>query len=1161
MVFNFCKVAIGLVVLAVICAGILVLRLQQGPIEIDGLGQKIEAALHDRFGGGLDFNLGQTSMLQRGFGPSLAIDKLVVTGPDHQVVLSAPKAEVSIDPFALLFGRVVPKRLEVIDVTLRLVLLKNGVLAVAAGDSTKPFLEIGRGGAGDAKPGLDPQISLPLDPNGPPHRAIVMKQAAAAIRQLVDILTDPRSTIAAIDRLGITRGRLVIDDQMTNEEVVYSDLDLGFDKAAGVTNLTLSANGPNGRWTVTAMAKGRPGADRQFGLKAENLSIDEAQLIAGSRSLGFDTDMPIELTADIGLKPDDTLREAVGGFKFGPGFFRTEDPDQEPLFITEFTGVLTWNGAERRIDVGPVRYVEREGTHFAGSGSIKPPRDEGEPWNVALATTERGTFAPDRKGQRTFLLDTGLLTGRLFLDRKTFRIDNFTLRGPDGGLALAGAFDWIKGPHVAFGARIEPTSVPFAQRVWPAFMAASVRAWVLNHFEDGQLTSGTIQVDYDETALKRMRADRAPPDKSVSLDFELTKGRLRYLDGVPPIDDVRGIGHITGRTSRFTLTSGTINADGRKVDVSEGMFYVPNTNLHPTPATLSAHLSGAVEAVGNILSRDALKPYASLPVDATTLHGNIEGSLNKTLVLGAHDQQADEPLRVDAKVTDFVAERLVGPENLENGTLTINVDEHQLKASGQGRIFGGPATFEINRVGLGPPTAQIAVTLDEAARGRLGLSVVPGVTGPMTAHVNATLGDPSAMKAQVDIDLAKTSIAAAYLGLMKPAGRAAKVGFAIASHDNRLSVDQLVIDVASLQARGAVELSTDNGFQGAHFTSFKVSPGDDMRLDVSKGEDSFKLTIRGSTIDARPFLKALTSTPVGEATSAVARNAKAEKKQIESFKGFDIDMKTGILTGFNKEVMTAVDLKMSKRGAQYRQFVVHGRFGGEAVSGTMGPNQRLKISAEDAGALLSFIDLYKHMEGGGLSANMQVSDDTLGGNLEIRDFVLRDEPAIRSLVARSETESPPGDDTKAARRINAGAVEFKRLKVNFERAGSRVELRDATMYGNEIGLSVDGWLDYVHDKVAMNGTFVPAYAFNNMFAQIPVFGLFLGGKSNEGLFAITFKISGAASSPSLNINPLSAIAPGFLRNIFGALDSGGASPFDTQGATPAAPGTASDPTR
>jgi hypothetical protein len=42
------------------------------------------------------------------------------------------------------------------------------------------------------------------------------------------------------------------------------------------------------------------------------------------------------------------------------------------------------------------------------------------------------------------------------------------------------------------------------------------------------------------------------------------------------------------------------------------------------------------------------------------------------------------------------------------------------------------------------------------------------------------------------------------------------------------------------------------------------------------------------------------------------------------------------------------------------------------------------------------------------------------------------------------------------------------------------------------------------------------------------------GGSNEGLFGVNYGITGAMSSPTLNVNPLSAVAPGFLRKIFGA---------------------------
>ena len=166
--------------------------------------------------------------------------------------------------------------------------------------------------------------------------------------------------------------------------------------------------------------------------------------------------------------------------------------------------------------------------------------------------------------------------------------------------------------------RIDPTSVRVAQRVWPAFVAAPVRAWLLSHFEDGTLQNGTLRVDYDQDALLRMRSDRAPPDESVSLDFTMAKARLAYLPGVPPLDNVFGTGHITGRTSNFALTSGVIDANGHKIALSDGHFIVEDADVHPAHAEISAHVQGSVEGISDLLSRDALKAYASLPLDPST---------------------------------------------------------------------------------------------------------------------------------------------------------------------------------------------------------------------------------------------------------------------------------------------------------------------------------------------------------------------------------------------------------------------------------------------------------------------------------------------------------------------------------------------------------------
>jgi hypothetical protein len=83
-----------------------------------------------------------------------------------------------------------------------------------------------------------------------------------------------------------------------------------------------------------------------------------------------------------------------------------------------------------------------------------------------------------------------------------------------------------------------------------------------------------------------------------------------------------------------------------------------------------------------------------------------------------------------------------------------------------------------------------------------------------------------------------------------------------------------------------------------------------------------------------------------------------------------------------------------------------------------------------------------------------------------------------------------------------------------------------------VGATLEGHIDYSHDDVRMHGTFVPAYALNNMFAQPPILGFFLGGGQKEGLIGITYEVVGSPHAPTLRVNPMSAFTPGILRKPF-----------------------------
>jgi len=61
---------------------------------------------------------------------------------------------------------------------------------------------------------------------------------------------------------------------------------------------------------------------------------------------------------------------------------------------------------------------------------------------------------------------------------------------------------------------------------------------------------------------------------------------------------------------------------------------------------------------------------------------------------------------------------------------------------------------------------------------------------------------------------------------------------------------------------------------------------------------------------------------------------------------------------------------------------------------------------------------------------------------------------------------------------------------------------------------------------------------NSLLGQIPILGTILTGEKGGGIFAASYKVRGPVEKPEMSVNPLSALAPGFLRNLLSGTGNG-----------------------
>jgi hypothetical protein len=244
---------------------------------------------------------------------------------------------------------------------------------------------------------------------------------------------------------------------------------------------------------------------------------------------------------------------------------------------------------------------------------------------------------------------------------------------------------------------------------------------------------------------------------------------------------------------------------------------------------------------------------------------------------------------------------------------------------------------------------------------------------------------------------------------------------------------------------------------------------------------------------------------------------------------FDVDVKLGAVAGFYGEAIRSVDAKLSRRGGTIQKFSLSGKLGRDTpLTGDMRGRAQgagrdvIYIETNDAGAFFRATDTYSKMNGGQLALAMDPpSSDSRPkeGLINVRDFTVKGEASLDRVASGG-----PGG-------VRNG-VAFSRLRAEFTRQNGQLTIRDGVVKGPTVGATIGGNIDYNANQVRMSGTFVPMYGLNNMFGQIPIVGLFLGGGSDEGLIGVTYEIVGSPSTPVLNVNPMSALAPGVLRKIF-----------------------------
>ena len=925
-----------------------------------------------------------------------------------------------------------------------------------------------------------------------------MELVAPVVLQQLLSERDPEVPLSYLRRVSITGATLTVRDET-----------LGFSWTAPGTTVVLERAAPGLR------------ASTSFDLRAEE-GREEGQSAAIDAALLYDT--------DIG-----SLELVLSFSDLNPKSLARLSPKLEELRRIDMVAAGSVTGAmfpDGRIETVSIDLNSPGGTVMAPELYAEPMKLQ----DVALAATYTGAEKLLAVNDLSFTFDIGEDLGP--------------------SVATSANLQWSeRGLGVSLETRATDIGVDDIPAIWPVDAPGNGRAWVQENVTAGKAVNAAIhaslslpEMDPDKLLIQRLEG---------SYDYQdLT---IHYLRPMPPITGINGSATFDAVQMVFSVNKGSVG------EISSGPATVVLSGFEEEfqRADIDFAPSAPLGAVLGLLNHPRLRLIEDLGLDPATVTGHAAAEVTMGFPL-------DDELTFDG--VDVVAEGtlskvaihdLLLDQEVTGGELALSLDKDGMKIEGDALFAEIP--IEVLWTEAFADGQEFTTRLDvtaprfEAAQlSRFGLETAEYLEGPLSAAAKVRERGDGSGEAEVSAQFNSARMAMPFLGWEKPAGAPGAVS-AI-----------LLFDNSGLQAINGVDLSAGTFSARGTFSvdpqSQKVVAGSfsELRLDktflvnttVRGYRDGVEINLGGGELDLSAYFEddeketqedAASSEEEQEEPYTPLRVTGVQLDRVvmgegRHFEAVDFELQRGPegweIIKFDGSVPRSLWRAGGTENAadaevERRRFVFEF---GPGVAAEQPGQYGLRFLADDAGSVLRALDWADTIEGGQLEVRgvspAPLPKGPLTASVEAVNYRLVRAPLMARLLSAALL-------TGIGDLLSGEGIGFSRFTGDFvlEDGVMRTDLLRA--YGPGLGITIKGKADFDKDTVDVGGTLVPAYTVNRILGSIPILGPILTGGEGGGVIGVVYSMRGPLDEPEISVNPLSALAPGFLRGLFEVQGEGG----------------------
>lgn len=670
--------------------------------------------------------------------------------------------------------------------------------------------------------------------------------------------------------------------------------------------------------------------------------------------------------------------------------------------------------------------------------------------------------------------------------------------------------------RIKFDGTAQNMPVNDLEKYWPATLAPESRLWATSAIRSGLATHAhaTVNIEPEDFALPAL------PDDFLSADVTVKDTIVEYIKGFPKAHHINGTAHFTGTTMTATASQGQML---KATHIRDAKITFTDLNHPNVPIKMDVELDGPVTDVIAFLQPSRFDFVKPLPIDTSQAIGDAQGRIKLAFNSFSNETASDKvdwnkvQYDISAKLTGLGGILYDNRYALEQASGTFEADDNHLEASLDGLVNG--SSMQLGYLeGTGQlPQYHLKGPVSEAMLIQQGLGDKLPVKG--TIGVDAKIENTAAGKAiTATLDLGQASLLLPKLGFQKTIGTPASLALSPAGSTDatRFSYQSSDLNVAGIAWIDRLS----NSLSGVEIPSLKFG-GQDLALRYHADPKGDIIDLKGPRADISTFMDhdkksghSISSMPPVRLTLDVDTLTLGENRVLRNAKGH--------LTCTPDRCESAnLSAAFADKGSM------------KLVIDHQGGVRHFSLLSDNAGNMLRAFDAVDKMYDGAFDLTGAYDDHSTGnplsGRLIIKDFRLKDAPVLGRILNLSSL-------TGLFESLGGQGISFDKLASDLVFARDIATIKNAKASGASLGISMDGTINLATSDIAVEGSFAPAHVLNSIISKIPIIGVALAGGEGESVFAFTYGVKGHYNDPSVSVNPLSVLTPGFTRKVFDIFD-------------------------